>query len=68
MNTTEIVLGTSSCKEFKTGWSVSFDRIGSWYHTIVRNARGDIHDKMRCDDYRTAREYYRAFCGIARNA
>ena len=55
-------------KEFKNGWTASLDKAGSMYVAIVRNARGDIHDKMRCDDYRDACDYYRAFSAIAKNA
>lgn len=28
----------------------------------------ELHDKVRCDDYRRALEYFRAFCRIAKNA
>ena len=28
----------------------------------------ELHDKIRCDDYRAALDYYRAFQSIARNA
>lgn len=44
------------------------DKAGAMYVVIVRNARGDVHDKMRCDDYRGALEYYRAFNAIAKAA
>jgi len=53
---------------YRNGWCVSFERIGNWYHVLVRDARGDVHDKVRCDDYRSAIEYRRAFRAIARNA
>lgn len=59
-----------TCNEFKNGWSVSFERLfpSGMYMTIVRDGRGEVHDKMRCDDYRTAREYHRAFKAIAKAA
>jgi hypothetical protein len=44
------------------------DKGNALYSVIVRNARGDVHDKMRCDDYRDALDYYRSFKAIARNA
>ncbi len=53
---------------FRNGWSAMMDKAGAMYVVIVRNARGDVHDKMRCDDYRDACDYYRAFKAIARNA
>jgi hypothetical protein len=28
----------------------------------------ELHDKVRCDDYRAALEYFRAFCAIAKTA
>ena len=43
------------------------EKNGPLYSAIVRNAAGEIHDKVRCDDYRTASEYYRAFSAVARN-
>lgn len=55
-------------KEYRNGWSVIMDKAGAMYVVIVRNARGDVHDKMRCDDYRGALEYYRAFNAIAKAA
>ena len=55
------------CKEYRNGWSVVMDKGVALYSVMVRNARGEIHDKVRCDDYRMASEYYRAFQNIARN-
>lgn len=54
-------------KTYENGWSAYFEKHASWYLVNVRNARGDIHDKMRCDDYRTACDYWRAFNAIAKN-
>lgn len=43
--------------------SIEFD---GYY--IVRVYIGSrLTDKVRTDDYRTAREYFRAFCKIAKN-
>ena len=55
-------------KIYKNGWSASLDKAGPLYVAMVRNARGDVHDKMRCDDYRDACDYYRAFSAIAKAA
>jgi hypothetical protein len=56
-------------KTFRNGWSVALtaDDNGWMYTAVVRNARGDVHDKVRCDDYRNALTYYKAFSAIAQN-
>lgn len=54
-------------KLYRTGWITVMEKNGPLYSAIVRNAAGEIHDKVRCDDYRTASEYYRAFSAVARN-
>ncbi len=51
-------------KEFKNGWCV----IRDGNTVVIRNARGDVHDKIRCDTARQAGEYWRAFLAIARKA
>ena len=53
---------------YRNGWSASIDKAGSMYVIFVRNSRGDVHDKMRCDDYSDALAYYKSFCAIAKNA
>ena len=53
---------------YRNGWCVIMDKGNALYSVIVRNAHGDVHDKMRCDDYRDALDYYRSFKAIARNA
>lgn len=55
-------------KAYRNGWSVTLDKAGAFYVAIVRNGRGDVHDKMRCDDYRDALDYWRAFNAIAKAA
>ena len=54
--------------EYRNGWCATLTKNGAYYVAIVRNGRGDVHDKVRCDTYRSAAEYYRAFQRIARNA
>lgn len=55
-------------KLYSNGWHAMLEKSGVWYSAIVRNARGDVHDKVRCDDYRMALDYYRAFSRIAKTA
>ena len=54
-------------KLFRNDWFVQFEKTGFWYVVQVRAASGELHDKVRCDDYRNACDYYRAFCAIAKN-
>lgn len=52
--------------EGKDGARVVFEKTGALYVVTLRNSRGEVSDKMRCDDYRMACEYRRAFLKIAR--
>lgn len=52
--------------EGKYGQSVTFERFGAWWVVQLRDSRGEVADKMRCDDYRMAVEYRKAFIRIAR--
>lgn len=36
------------------------------YLVQLRSSSGDLLDKVRCDDYRTAMEYKRAFSALAK--
>lgn len=54
-------------KCFKNGASVHFERSGNWWHINARRWNGEIIDKTRCDNYRDALAYRRAFCELARN-
>ena len=58
----------TKCQTHRNGWSVILDKERIMYCVILRDARGEVHDKMRCDDYRNALDYYRSFKAIARNA
>jgi hypothetical protein len=53
-------------KLFKSGSYATMEKSGAWYLLLVRNASGNIVDKTKCDDYRMALDYYRAFCAIAK--
>lgn len=50
------------------GNSVHFERTGNWWHVNARRYNGEIIDKVRCDDYREALAYRRAFIALARNS
>ena len=53
-------------KEFKNGNSVIFEKNHAFY--VVKVYIGtEIHDKVMCDDYRMARDYVKAFTGIAKS-
>ena len=57
-------------KLHRNGWSMSFEQ---QYHngmiTVkIRTAAGEIYDRIRCDNYRDAMDYWRAFNGIAKAA
>lgn len=54
-------------KVYSNGWETYMEKSSAWYLVNVRNAIGDVHDKVRCDDYRTALDYWKAFNAIARN-
>lgn len=59
---------TTKIKTFRNGYA-TLERLfpsGMW---LVQCYKGtELHDKIRCDDYRSAQDYFRAFCGIAKNA
>lgn len=40
---------------------------GFYYRVICRKSNGELHDKMLCDTYKGACEYYSAFNRIAAN-
>jgi len=52
---------------YKSGALAFMRRCGIGYETFARNPAGEIVEKMRCDDYRMALEYYRAFKRIAKS-
>lgn len=55
-------------KVYSNDWSTYMEQSGWLYVVYVRNARGDVHDKVRCDDYRSALDYWKAFNAIAKAA
>ena len=55
-------------KCFANGYT-SFERVAHNGYYIVKVYVGDeLHDKITCDTYKSAREYLKAFNAIARNA
>ena len=54
-------------QEFKNGAYVTFERLPSGLYAVsLRSPSGELSDKVRCDNYRAATEYRRAFAAIAR--
>lgn len=50
---------------------VSFEKIESntikFWDVRLRAPNGELHDKVRCDDYRSAMDYWKSFNLIAKN-
>ena len=54
---------------YKSGAYVTFEKSNppyGMYQVMIRNPSGEIHDKIRCDDYSDAMDYLRSFKKIAR--
>jgi hypothetical protein len=54
-------------KEQKNGNYTTFDRENDWYVVRLYKRGGELLDKMRCDTYRGACEYFKSFNLIAKN-
>ncbi|NKW09156.1 hypothetical protein HGG76_02605 [Ochrobactrum tritici] len=52
--------------EGKGGRYVIFEKQGTMYEVRLRSGAGETMDKVRCDEYRLAVEYRKAFLKIAR--
>jgi hypothetical protein len=50
----------------RNGWTVFFGKSNGWYEVLMRDARGEVHDNIRCDDYRNAQAYRRLFIARAK--
>ena len=61
---------TDKIKTYRNGWAASLQKFtgSDYYVAAVLNAEGRVHDRIMIDDYRMAREYYRAFQSIAKAA
>lgn len=55
-------------KTYKNAYA-TLERVASndtpWI-TAVKENNGDVIDRIRCDSFRMAREYYAAFCKVAK--
>ena len=48
---------------------VTFEKLlPSGMYLVQLRINGEVSDKVRCDDYKMALEYRRAFCSIAKGA
>ncbi len=58
-------------KLYKNNAFVTFEKTESnsnrWYEVRLRAPSGELHDKVRCDDYQSALGYWKSFNAIARN-
>lgn len=52
--------------EGKRGAYVTFEKTGTMWTVMLRTGAGETADKVRCDDYRLAISYRKAFLKIAR--
>lgn len=58
----------SKIKVFSNGYA-TFERLfPSGMYLVMCYVGDEVHDKIRCDDYRDACNYYKSFQAIAKNA
>ena len=55
-------------KAFKNGYATFEKLFPSGYYLVQCYVGTELHDKVRCDDYRSAMDYYKSFALIAKNA
>lgn len=61
-------MSTMKHATYKHG-SASLERMHpSGMYLVQCRVGSEVHDKVRCDEYREAMAYFRAFCRIAKNA
>jgi hypothetical protein len=48
--------------------SVTFEKSHAGRYFVLLRIGTEVKDKILCDNYKTAREYCRAFCKIAKHA
>ena len=58
----------SKIKVFPNGYATIERLSPSGMYLVKCYVGANLHDKMRCDDYRSAMDYYRAFQAIAKAA
>ena len=54
--------------EYKNGYATLERLFPSGMYLVQCYVGTELHDKIRCDDYRSACEYYKAFSKIAKAA
>ena len=58
-------------KVFKNGAWVHYEKSATSYDALyivkIYDPMGHMRDKVRCDSYRDAMDFYRSFCAIAKN-
>ena len=55
-------------KEYRNGYATFEKLFPSGMYLVQCYVGTELHDKIRCDDYRTALDYFRSFSLIAKNA
>ena len=55
-------------KEYKNGYATLERLFPSGMYLVQCYKGSELSDKIRCDTYRTAMEYFQAFAKIAKNA
>ena len=58
----------SKIKVFSNGYATLERLFPSGMYLVQCYVGTELHDKIRCDTYESAREYYKAFQAIAKNA
>jgi hypothetical protein len=58
----------SKIKVFSNGYATMERLYPSGLYLIQCYVGTELHDKIRCDDYKSALDYYRAFAAIAKAA
>jgi len=56
----------SKIKVFLNGYATLEKLFPSGYYLVECYKGTELHDKIRCDDYRTALNYYKSFAKIAK--
>lgn len=55
-------------KTFENGYATFEKLFPSGMYLVECYIGAELHDKVRCDDYREAMDYYKSFALIAKNA
>jgi hypothetical protein len=55
-------------KSFKNGYATLEKLFPSGMYLVQCYIGTELHDKIRCDDYQIAMQYYKAFSNIAKNS